>query len=341
MLILHRPRFAFKSSNRGVVVERDHKAVACGARPLQKFDMTRVEKVEAPVRQSHFQAFGLPIGDNCSSDPLPTIFGSSPVLTPPTGFTQAICRGRLHNRRAWRRGVPAAEAGGDPCEPREGAVRVWVLLPHCFSFQGAADGGGGFDRAFVDHVGCGAGARVPGVGELKDSRRRDHGEGSEVEQAPRALDLGLFQSQAVAFKHAEDLFDAPAQTIEANDFPSVLGGLNRQGRQKPPHQRRGPQRNVPFARHNDVDLAGFGIAGGQSGLGSGDCRLAERNGHAGRSNARIRRARLAWGGRHIDLERRRKTVGCRKQEAGFGRERDAAGRGVDRIRSRIPGGRSA
>ena len=63
MLILHRPRFAFKSSNRGVVVERDHKAVACGARPLQKFDMTRVE-VEAPVRQSHFQAFRLPIGDN-------------------------------------------------------------------------------------------------------------------------------------------------------------------------------------------------------------------------------------------------------------------------------------
>ena len=73
MLILHRPRFAFKSSNRGVVVECDHKAVACRARPLQKFDMTRVEKVEAPVRQSHFEAFGLPIGDNCSSDSIADI----------------------------------------------------------------------------------------------------------------------------------------------------------------------------------------------------------------------------------------------------------------------------
>src|SRR5271163_1194209 len=36
------------------------------------------------------------------------------------------------------------------------------------------------------------------------------------------------------------------------------------------------------------------------------------------SGARIRRARLASGGRHIDLERRRKTVGCRKQEAASG-----------------------
>ena len=198
---------------------------------------------------------------------------------------------------------------------REGAARVRVLLPRCFSFQGGADGGGGFDRAFVDHVGCRAGARVPGVGELKDSRRRDHGEGGEVEQAPRALDLGFLQSQAVALEHAEDLFDAPTQTIEANDFQSVLGRLDRQGGQKPPHQRLGPRGSVHFARHDDVDLAGFGIAAGPSGLGFGDCRLAERNGHPGRSIACAWRARLARGGRHIDFERRRETVGRFEQEA--------------------------
>ena len=38
---------------------------------------------------------------------------------------------------------------------------MWVLLPASPSFQGGADGGGGFDRAFVDHVGCGAGAAFP------------------------------------------------------------------------------------------------------------------------------------------------------------------------------------
>ena len=109
-----------------------------------------------------------------------TFFALSPgpclsilATSEPTGFTQVICHGRLHNRRAWTRGgashrpwfwvrrlvvaVPAAEAGGDPCEPREGAARVRVLLPRCFSFHGGADGGGGFDRAFVDHVGCRAG----------------------------------------------------------------------------------------------------------------------------------------------------------------------------------------
>src|SRR5271166_1199785 len=85
--------------------------------------------------------------------------------------------------------------------------------------------------------------------ELDDACGRDDGEGGEVEQAAGGLDLRLLQSEPVAFEHAEDLFDAPAQTIETDDLQGVLGRLDRQRGQKPPHERLGPGRSADFARH--------------------------------------------------------------------------------------------
>ena len=67
MLILNRSPFTLQAANRGVRIERNHEAVASGPRALEKFDMARVQKIEAPVRQAHFQPFGLPIDNDRGS----------------------------------------------------------------------------------------------------------------------------------------------------------------------------------------------------------------------------------------------------------------------------------
>ncbi len=134
-----------------------------------------------------------------------------------------------------------------------------------------------------------------------------------MNRSPRSRSLFL-QSEPVAFEHAEDLFDAPAQA-EADNLPGVLGRLDWQHGQKPPQQRLGPGGSADFARHDDADLARLGIGAGAPGLGFGNRHLAERHRHTGDPAAVARRARLAWGDRHIDFERRRETVGRLEQEA--------------------------
>jgi hypothetical protein len=95
-----------------------------------------------------------------------------------------------HGFWAWRFiiAVPAAEAGGYPGEPGEGAAQVRILLFGGLSLERPADGVGGLDQAFVDDVGGGTGAGAAGVGELEDARRRDKAEGGEIEQAALSLD---------------------------------------------------------------------------------------------------------------------------------------------------------
>src|SRR6185437_5131813 len=155
--------------------------------------------------------------------------------------------------------VPAAVARDDPREPGEGAFGMGVLLPGGAAFAGSHEDCDGALEGWVEDVAHGPRAAVAGVDELDDAHGGAQGQGGEVEQAFAVLDLGLLESQAIAFEGAEDLFDAPPQSIEANDLAGVRGALDRQGRHDAPAQRLGLAGGIRLDRFHEAELQHLGV----------------------------------------------------------------------------------
>src|SRR6516165_6576496 len=58
-----------------------------------------------------------------------------------------------------------------------------------------------------------------------------------MEEAFFVLHLRLFESETIALERAEDLFDAPSQSIDAHHVLSLIGALHRQGGEDAPTNR--------------------------------------------------------------------------------------------------------
>ena len=81
----------------------------------------------------------------------------------------------------------------------------------------------------VDDVGGGARTAVSGIDQLDGADSRGQADRREIEQAFGVDHLAVVKFDAITLERAENLFDAPAQTIKLHDLLGVFGAGHRQG----------------------------------------------------------------------------------------------------------------
>src|SRR6266851_7340670 len=150
--------------------------------------------------------------------------------------------------------VPPAVASDDPGEPSEGACWMRIFLLCGGAFAGLDEDRDGALELWIEDIAHGPLAAVAGVDELDDPHGGAEGQGREMEQAFAVLDLGFLKRKAIAFEGAEDLFDAPSQSIEANDLAGVVGAADGQGRHDAPEQWLDPAGGILLDRLHEPEL---------------------------------------------------------------------------------------
>src|SRR5260370_31917052 len=133
-------------------------------------------------------------------------------------------------------GVAGGVGSDEPGEASEGACWMRIFLLCGGAFAGLDEDRDGALELWIEDIAHGPLAAVAGVDELDDPHGGAEGQGREMEQAFAVLDLGFLKRKAIAFEGAEDLFDAPSQSIDANDLAGLVGAPDGQGRHDAPEQ---------------------------------------------------------------------------------------------------------
>src|SRR5208283_2122340 len=113
-----------------------------------------------------------------------------------------------------------------------------IFLPRCLAFEFSRQQLERDGERRVDDIGGGARTAVSGIDQLDGADSGGQADRREIEQAFGVYHLGVIKFEAIALEGAESLFDAPAQTIKLHDLVSLLGGADRQCREKAPKQGR-------------------------------------------------------------------------------------------------------
>jgi len=114
--------------------------------------------------------------------------------------------------------VPPAEACGDPCDEGERSGRVRILLLGGCAFEFARQPFERDSEVVVDDIARRARAAISGIDQLDGSDGSGERDCGEVEQSFGIDDLTVLQSKSVALERAEELLNAPTQTIEIDDL---------------------------------------------------------------------------------------------------------------------------
>ena len=135
-----------------------------------------------------------------------------------------------------------------------------VLLALGFAFERGSDGRHRFDQGLLEDVGGRPRAAVAGIGELHDAGAGLERQGGELEQPLGGFQLAVLELEAVRFHGAEQLLDAPAQTVEAHHLLRIGGVVDGQRRQQTPQQRLAALGRVDLDRLDEAEREAVWIA---------------------------------------------------------------------------------
>src|SRR5580704_7824293 len=190
-------------------------------------------------------------------------------------------------------------------------MRVLLSRSLALEFFGKPCEGNG--KSWVDDVGGRPWTAISGIDELDGADCAGQSYGSEIEYAFGIDELAVVERKTVALERAEDLLDAPAQTVELHNFLGLRGGGDRMGREQPPQQGRLAGRSIGLAGLDQREFQGFWSIIQTTGIRTCDAKAPGAQGDLGNTAFIARSA-----GRHLhrrDGQRRGISQGAKQSPA--------------------------
>ena len=115
---------------------------------------------------------------------------------------------------------------------------MWIVLSRRCGLVSGLEGSESVDLAGLEgDGGVEIGSTVSGLHELESDDGGLGRDGDELEEGIGAVELTVFDAEALGFEDAEELLDGPTPSVPVDDLPGVCGIGDLVGGQQPPMHR--------------------------------------------------------------------------------------------------------